>query len=170
MLSVTEARERILSHFQKTGTEKIPLIACANRVLAMDIISDSDFPLFDNSSMDGFAIRAEDSNSASLTTLQVVADIPAGFSPKLILKTGQAARIMTGAQMPQGANAVIPVEDINPHYDPHPSPLPNRERGHGLPQSISFQKKINIGYYIRPKGTDIKTGEVVLQSGRLLKP
>ncbi len=160
MLSVTEARERILSHFQKTGTEKIPLIACANRVLAMDIISDSDFPLFDNSAMDGFAIQAEDSNSASLTTLQVVADIPAGFSLKLILKSGQAARIMTGAQMPQGANAVIPVEDTNV----------NHLTDSNLPKSISFEKKINAGDYIRPKGTDIKIGEVVLQSGRLLKP
>jgi molybdopterin molybdotransferase len=164
MLSVQEARERILSHFQKTATEKIPLIACANRVLATDIISDLDFPLFDNSSMDGFAIRAEDSNSASSTMLQVVADIPAGSSPTIILKSGQAARIMTGAQIPQGANAVIPVEDV---IDPHPSPLP-LERG--LPESISFNKKINAGDYVRSKGTDIKSGEMVLKKGRILKP
>jgi molybdopterin molybdotransferase len=168
MLSVHEARERILSHFQTTGIEKIPLIACANRVLAIDIISDSDFPLFDNSSMDGFAIRAEDSNSASLTTLQVVADIPAGSSPKLILKQGQAARITTGAQIPQGANAVIPVEDITPHFDPHPNPLLARERE--LPKKISFNKKINAGDSVRPKGSDIRAGEIVLQKGRLLKP
>lgn len=161
MLSVTEARERILSHFQKTGTEKIPLIACANRILAIDILSDSDFPLFDNSSMDGFAIRAEDSNSASLTTLQVVADIPAGFSPKLILKTGEAARIMTGAQMPQGANAVIPVEDTNANY---------HEVGSKIPETISFNKKLNAGDYVRPKGSDINKGEVVLQKGRFIKP
>jgi molybdopterin molybdotransferase len=166
MLSVTEARGRMLSHFQKTATEKISLLACANRVLAMDVISDSDFPLFDNSSMDGFAIRAEDSNAASLTTLQVVADIPAGTSPKLILKTGQAARIMTGAQMPQGANAVIPVEDVT--SDPLPNPPP--KKGGEIPKTISFEKKINAGDYIRPKGTDIKTSQVVLQSGRLLKP
>jgi molybdopterin molybdotransferase len=164
MLSVQEARERILSHFQTTATEKIPLIACANRVLAIDIISDSDFPLFDNSSMDGFAIRAEDSNSASSTTLQVVADIPAGSSPTINLKSGEAARIMTGAQMPGGANAVIPVEDI----DPHPSPLPNKERG--LPEKISFSKKLNAGDYVRPKGSDIHVGEIVLQKGRVLKP
>jgi len=161
MLSVHEARERILSHFQKTGTEKIPLIACANRVLAIDIISDSDFPLFDNSSMDGFAIRAEDSNSASLTTLQVVADIPAGSSPKLILKQGQAARITTGAQIPQGANAVIPVEDVNANH---------HVVGSKIPESISFTKKINAGDSVRPKGSDIRAGEIVLQKGRELKP
>lgn len=161
MLSVNEARERILSHFQKTGTEKIPLSACANRVLARDIVSDSDFPLFDNSSMDGFAILAEDSNSASLTTLQVVADIPAGTSPKLILKTGQTARIMTGAQMPQGANAVIPVEDTNANH---------HEVGSNIPESISFTKKLNSGDYVRPKGSDIHIGELVLTKGRILKP
>ncbi|HCK65413.1 MAG TPA: hypothetical protein DHW49_04050 [Anaerolineae bacterium] len=161
MLSVNEARERILSHFQTTATEKIPLIACANRILATDIISDLDFPLFDNSSMDGFAIRAEDSNSASSTTLQVVADIPAGSSPTLTLKHGQAARIMTGAQMPKGANAVIPVEDIV-------NPLPKKERE--LPTSISFEKKLNAGDYVRPKGSDIKKGEIVLQKGRFIKP
>jgi molybdopterin molybdotransferase len=158
MLSVNEARERILSHFQTTATEKIPLIACANRILATDIISDLDFPLFDNSSMDGFAIRAEDSNSASSTTLQVVADIPAGSSPTVTLKHGQAARIMTGAQMPGGANAVIPVEDI---FDP----LSKK-----IPETISFEKKLNAGDYVRLKGSDIKKDEIVLQKGRFIKP
>lgn len=164
MLSVQEARERILSHFQPTATEKIPLGACSNRILALDVISDSDFPPFDNSSMDGFAIRAEDSNPASPTTLQVVADIPAGSSPTVTLQSGEAARIMTGAQMPRGANAVIPVEDI----DPHPSPLPKKERG--LPETISFNKKLNAGDYVRTKGSDIHAGEIVLQKGRALKP
>ncbi|NJN79000.1 MAG: hypothetical protein HC797_00145 [Anaerolineales bacterium] len=116
MLSVAEARERILSHFQITATEIIPLIATTNRVLATDISATADFPLFDNSSMDGFAIRAEDS-SASLTALRVVADIPAGVSPTVTLQPGQAARIMTGAQIPQGANAVIPVEDTNANHE-----------------------------------------------------
>lgn len=161
MLSVQEARERILSHFQKTATEKISLIACANRILAIDIISDADFPLFDNSSMDGFAIRAEDSNSASSTTLQVVADIPAGTSPTLILKKGEAARIMTGAQMPGGANAVIPVEDTNANHHQVDSKLP---------ETISFNKKLNAGDYVRTKGSDIHVGEIVLQKGRVLKP
>src|SRR5688572_14108216 len=160
MLSVNEARERILSHFQTTATETIPLIATANRVLAVDISSSIDFPLFDNSSMDGFAILAEDS-SASLNTLRVVADIPAGTSPKVTLKRGEAARITTGAQIPQGANAVIPVEDTN--FNHH-------EVGSAIPETISFEKKINAGENIRPKGTDILSGQVVLQKGRLLKP
>ncbi len=161
MLSVQEARERILSHFQPTATETIPLGACSNRILALDIISDSDFPPFDNSSMDGFAIRAEDSNPASPTTLQVVADIPAGSSPKLTLQSGQAARITTGAQLPQGANAVIPVEDTNANH---------HQVGSKIPPTISFHKKINAGDYVRRKGSDIHAGEIVLQKGRALKP
>ena len=160
MLSVNEARERILSHFQKTATESISLVASANRVLAVDIISDSDFPSFDNSSMDGFAIRAEDS-SASLTTLRVVADIPAGTSPTVTLKSGEAARITTGAQILQGSNAVIPVEDTN---------LNHHQVGSKIPETISFEKKIKAGENIRLKGTDIQSGQVVLQKGRLLKP
>ncbi|HQV63219.1 MAG TPA: molybdopterin molybdenumtransferase MoeA, partial [Anaerolineales bacterium] len=111
MLSVSEARERILSNFQATAKESLSLNECANRVLAADITAPYDLPLFNNSSMDGFAIRAADSPEAdaSRVTLSVVADIPAGSAPNVILAQGQAARIMTGAQVPEGADAVIPV-------------------------------------------------------------
>ncbi len=160
MLSVTEARERILSHFQTTATESIPLIACANRVLAIDIAATHDLPFFDNSAMDGFAIRSEDT-SASPLTLKVVADIPAGSTPKVTLKAGEAARIMTGAQLPAGANAVIPVEDTDFH---------NRNAGTSAPETVSFERKLQAGDNVRKRGTDIHTGEVVLKTGQTLKP
>jgi molybdopterin molybdotransferase len=160
MLSVSEARERILSNFQSTATETIPLIAASNRVLAADIRATNDFPLFDNSSMDGFALRAEDTNASSIT-LSVVTDIPAGTSPKVTLGPGQAARIMTGAQMPQGANAVIPVEDTD---------FASREAGTSAPKTVSFARKIKSGENVRPRGMDIRAGEIVLQKGRMLKP
>ncbi|MBE0671287.1 MAG: molybdopterin molybdotransferase MoeA [Anaerolineales bacterium] len=160
MLSVTEARERILSHFKTTATESIPLIACANRVLAADIASAHELPLFDNSGMDGFAIRAEDT-SASHITLKVVGDIPAGSTPNLTLKPGEAARIMTGAQLPEGANAVIPVEDTDFH---------NRKAGTSAPETVSFEKKIKAGENVRPRGMDIQAGEVVIKKGQTLKP
>src|SRR5215217_5924288 len=102
LLSVDEARERILSHFQPVKTETLPLGECLNRVLAQDIRAAEDLPLFDNSSMDGFAIRAADVTDAahaSPRSLRVVADIPAGTSPTVSLAEGEAARIMTGAQM-----------------------------------------------------------------------
>jgi molybdopterin molybdotransferase len=162
MLSVTEARERILSHFQVTAEENFPLIECAGRVLAEDITAAHDLPLFDNSSMDGFAIRAVDSlnAAASRLTLSVVADVPAGSAPTVTLAQGQAARIMTGAQLPKGADAVIPVEDTD---------FNSRDAGAAAPQTVSFSRVVNTGENVRPRGMDLHAGEVVLQKGRRLK-
>jgi molybdopterin molybdotransferase len=163
MLSVTEARERILSHFQATAEETLPLIECANRVLAVDITAPHDLPLFDNSSMDGFAIRSVDSSSAadaSRVTLSVVADIPAGSAPTVTLAQGQAARIMTGAQIPAGADAVIPVEDTDSN---------SLSAGSAAPQTVSFTKNVKTGKNIRARGTDLHKDDVVLQKGRILK-
>lgn len=158
MLSVNEARERILSNFQATGTETVSLIASVNRVLGMDIVADHDYPPFDNSAVDGFAFRADD---ASSLTLKVVADIPAGTSPSITLKSGEAARIMTGAEVPNGATAVIPVEDTD---------FKDHQAGTTAPQTVSFEKKPAAGANIRKRGMDILTGEVVLQKGRVVKP
>ena len=160
MLSVTEARERILSNFQTTAAESIPLIASANRVLAIDVSAAQDFPLFDNSAMDGFAIRSEDT-STSRVSLKVVADIPAGSTPKVTLQPGEAARIMTGAQVPAGANAVIPVEDTDFH---------NHAAGTTAPEVISFERPVKAGENIRTRGMDIHAGEIVLKKGQTLKP
>ncbi|HET7143343.1 MAG TPA: gephyrin-like molybdotransferase Glp [Anaerolineales bacterium] len=163
MLSVTEARERILAHFQPTPEEILPLIKCANRVLAVDIAAPHDLPLFDNSSMDGFAIRAEDSAKAaadSSLTLSVVADIPAGSAPTATLANGQAARIMTGAQLPHGADAVIPVEDTD---------FNSRDAGTAAPRTISFTRSVKAGENVRTRGMDLKIGDIVLQKGRKLK-
>jgi molybdopterin molybdotransferase len=164
MLSVSEARERILSRFQPVGTESLPLIACANRVLAVDIAAETDLPLFDNSSMDGFALQSADTSPAatgSRVTLRVVADIPAGASPKVTLAKGEAARITTGAQMPDGADAVIPVEDTDFNY---------RQPGLPKPKTISFSRQVKTGENIRPRGTDMHAGDFVLYKGHTLRP
>ena len=163
MYSVTEARERILSHFQSTPQESIPLIECANRVLAADISAAHDLPPFDNSSMDGFAIRSADSANAAAqgVTLKVVADIPAGSVPTVTLTAGEAARIMTGAQLPKGADAVIPVEDTDFHV---------RDAGTVAPQTVSFSRIVKAGENVRTRGMDLLAGDVVLQKGRRLKP
>src|SRR6185503_4798042 len=116
LLSVDQARERILSHFQTVTTETLPLAGSSHRVLAQDIVAANDLPPFDNSSMDGFAIRAGDVAEATVDSprsLRVIADIPAGSHPTISLAPGEAARIMTGAPIPTGADAVIPVEDTN---------------------------------------------------------
>ncbi|HSO10817.1 MAG TPA: gephyrin-like molybdotransferase Glp [Anaerolineales bacterium] len=164
MLSVQQARERILFQFNPVGTESIPLAACVNRVLGVNIIAAEDLPLFDNSSMDGFAIQAADTSNAapaSRVTLRVVADIPAGSTPMISLAIGQAARIMTGAQMPDGADAVIPVEDID---------FNDRSPGTPAPATISIEKVIKNGDNVRRRGMDVRAGDAVLKKGNILKP
>jgi len=163
MLSVTEARKRILSHFDPLATETVPLIDCTGRVLAADIAAAHEFPLFDNSSMDGFAIHSADSTTAaaSRVTLRVVADIPAGSAPKVALTEGEAARIMTGAQLPDGADAVIPVEDTD--FD-------SRAAGAPAPKTVSFDRTVKMGENVRRRGMDLHAGDIVLKKGRILKP
>lgn len=93
LLSVDEARTRILTHFQPIGAETLPLAKCARRVLAVEIRANHDLPSFDNSSMDGFAVIAADlveAAPASPRALDVVADIPAGTHPEATLLPGQA--------------------------------------------------------------------------------
>ena len=162
LLSVQEAQERILSRFKPVETETIPLSSSAGRVLAADIVS-SDFPPFDNSSVDGFAVIASDlvnAGAASPLTLKVIADIPAGSSSNVKLTHGQAARIMTGAPTPQGADAIVMVEDTD---------FNNRSPGSSPPETVSVFKSVQAGENIRRRGTDIKLGHKVLFSGSRLR-
>jgi molybdopterin molybdotransferase len=164
LLSVDQARERILSHFQSVTTETLPLAGCSKRVLAQDIAAANDLPPFDNSSMDGFAVRAEDVSKATVDSprsLRVVADIPAGSHPTISLASGEAARIMTGAPVPAGADAVIPVEDTN---------FNDRDAGTPAPDDVQILRSSKRGWNIRPRGMDIRSGELVLHKGRILKP
>ena len=164
LLSVNKARERILPHFQPVTTETLPLAGSSNRVLAQDIAATSDLPPFDNSSMDGFAVRAADvidAAAGSPRNLRVVADIPAGSHPTISLAPDEAARIMTGASIPDGADAVVPVEDTN--FD-------NRDAGTLAPDEVQIFKSAKSGANVRPRGMDLRAGEVVLNKGRILKP
>ncbi|MEW6287934.1 MAG: gephyrin-like molybdotransferase Glp [Chloroflexota bacterium] len=164
LLSVDEARERILARLTPVGTETLPLTACTHRVLATDIAAANDLPPFDNSSMDGFALRAADTATAapaSPVTLRVVADIPAGSTPTISLAPGQAARIMTGAPLPAGADAVIPVEDTDFH---------DRSPGTATPATITIEKAVKPGENVRPRGMDLRSGDVALQKGAALQP
>jgi molybdopterin molybdotransferase len=164
LLSVDQARERILSQLQPVTTEIRKLTDCANRVLAENIVASTDLPPFDNSSMDGFAVRAADvanATDASPLRLNVVADIPAGSAPTVSLTPGQAARIMTGAQMPAGANAVVPVEETD---------FTTRNAGSVAPKGVQIFKAAKPGANIRTRGMDMKAGEIVLEKGRRLQP
>jgi len=162
MLSVQAAQERIHSHFKPVEAETLPLVQCAGRVLATYILS-SDLPPFDNSSMDGFAVKAHDladATTASPRTLRVVADIPAGFTSDIPIAHGQAARIMTGAPLPKGADAVIMVEDTD---------FNNRHAGTSAPKEIQAYKSISTGENVRTRGMDVKTGHKVLFEGHKLR-
>ena len=148
-MSVEEAQQRILSIFQPVEIETIPVTQSAGRILAEDICAPGDLPPFDNSSMDGFAVRSADVESAaqdSPVLLNIVADIPAGSISEVVIQPGQAARIMTGAPLPDGADAVIPVEDTDfspalaadlPVYPPS--------------SQVSIYQKTRPGTYIRPR-------------------
>jgi len=162
MLSVQAAQERIHSHFKPVETETLSLAQCAGRVLAADILS-SDLPPFDNSSVDGFAVKAHDlaeATAASPRTLNVVADIPAGFTSDVAIAHGQAARIMTGAPLPKGADAVIMVEDTD---------FNDRHAGTPAPKQVKAFKGVSIGENVRTRGMDVKTGHRVLFSGHKLR-
>jgi len=166
MLSVHEARQRILSQFSPLESESVPLEQAAGRVLAEEVAAHFDLPPFDNSSVDGFAIRAAELAGAERNhpvRLPVIGDIPAGMQPTFTLEGGQAARIMTGAPLPPGADAVVMVEDTDCHE--HGARL----AGAAVPENVSIYRGLRVGENVRRRGSDLKTGQVVLLPGRLLR-
>jgi molybdopterin molybdotransferase len=109
MLLPQEADRRILSQtqpFTTADTEIIPLAQCQGRILAAPITSNLDFPHWDNSAMDGYAVRFEDVQTPPVT-LTIVESIPAGIAPQVTLQPGQAARILTGSMLPAGADTIV---------------------------------------------------------------
>lgn len=163
MLSVTEAHQRLLAALSATEAQLLPLGQVAGLALAADVAAPEDSPRFANSSMDGFALRATDVAAATQSapaSLKVIADIPAGIVSDIHLETGQAARIMTGAAMPPGADAVIPVEDtdVPPPYTDAP-----------LPSAVQVMRSLESGAYVRPQGEDFASGDVLLQVGTRLR-
>ncbi len=163
MLSVSAARARILTIFEPVETINLPLSYTAGRVLAGDIAAKTDFPLFDNSSVDGFAVQVSDvagAEPASPCTLEVVADIHAGSISNICIKPGECARIMTGAPLPQGAEAVVMVEDTDFNV---------RTAGTPAPQTIAVFKPVHPGENIRRRGDDLHSGDKVLSTGTRLR-
>ena len=159
MLSVSEARERILSVFQPVEKETIPLDRCAGRVLAENIFASTDLPLFDNSSVDGFALITAELDSTP-KVLRVVADIRAGNSNSICIRSGECARIMTGAALPSGADAVVMVEDTD---------FQERNPGSPAPAQVSIHKKPHPGENIRRRGDDVVKGDLTLQGSLRLR-
>lgn len=164
LISVREAQEHIIQRLIPVGLITADLFACAGKVLGEDIFSDQDHPIFDTASMDGYAIRGRDTSGATSNNpikLDVIGDIPAGSSPDVHIGPFKAARIMTGAPVPTGADVVVPQEWTNVNTDQPGSPLP---------AFIEVKQPLKPGSYIRPRGQDLQAGQKVLQAGKRLQP
>ena len=164
MLSVEEARQQLLQALPVVETEQAPLEAAYGRVLAEGIKADLDSPPFSNSSMDGFAVQARDVQAAQEDNgveLAVVGDIPAGRPSSAALKSGQAMRIMTGAPMPAGADAVIPVEDTDADGRGTDAPLPDH---------VQIRRAVQAGAYVRVQAEDYRAGDLLVLPGRRVRP
>jgi len=152
MLTYDEALARILAQVAPLPAAEIALENALGLTLAEDIISPLSLPPFANSSMDGFAVRSADLQKPP-TMLPIAGDIPAGALSAPTLLPGTALRIMTGAPLPPGADAVVPIEETETY-----------------PDGITFQTAPPPGDCIRPTGEDVAAGSVVLTAGTLLRP
>lgn len=164
LISVQESLERILTAFSPVETEAVPLREAYGRVLSRPVTAPFDFPPFTNSSMDGFAVIAADTLPASMDKpvwLRTVADIPAGSHFDGSIRPGEAARIMTGAPLPEGADAVVPVESTH---------IGARFDGSAMPEKVGILQPVSPGDNVRPRGQDVRAGAPVLSAGTALRP
>ncbi len=164
LMPIREAQLSILSVIKGIKTESCVPEEAYGRVLEEEIRSPLRLPPFANSSMDGFAVHSDELAGAlptSAVRLPVVMDIPAGFSQEYTLPPGNAARILTGAPLPHGADAVIPVEDTDQF---------SSLREEALPETVACFASVKPGANCRPAGEDVELGQVVLSRGRVLQP
>ena len=156
MISVEEARAYILKHFKPLEPEAAPILQALDRALAEDIVSGLNLPPFANSAMDGYAVRAEDIRAATTdhpVTLRVIADLAAGYMPSATVEAGTAIRIMTGAIVPPGADAVVRFEETSEAVGLKAT---GRNSDH-----VEVLHAVERGTNVRPAGEDIRDGEVV---------
>jgi molybdopterin molybdotransferase len=151
MPTFEEARVLILRSAAPLGDEVVGLADSLGRVLATDQVSAWDLPMWDNSAMDGYAVRAQDCSVGSI--LQVHGFLPAGRAAELSLVAGSAARILTGAPIPSGADCVVPFESTEVHGD-----------------SVRLLVQPVTGAHIRKQGSDLHAGDCILNAGTLVGP
>ncbi len=156
MIAVEEAQRILLTSVERLGEEHVELLDALGRVLAEDIVAPEQILPWDNSAMDGYALRAEDTRGVSEAhpvVLRLAGTVAAGRIFEGILEKGQALRIMTGAPMPPGADAVIRQEDTQ-----------------ASDQGISILQEVRPGQNVRYAGEDVKAGEQILQAGTVCRP
>lgn len=156
MVPYEEAVGRVLEQIRPLPPVSMPLRDARGLALAESIVSPHDVPGFDNSAMDGYAIVASDTAPASSdrpAVLRLIDDLPAGSAPTVTVTTGTAAKIMTGAPVPPGADAVVPWEDTEP-----------RDRAVAVLVPVAPRK------HVRPRGEDVRAGSQVVAAGTVLRP
>ncbi len=156
MISTDDALRIVLEAVAPLGVERVPLLDALGRVLAEDIRSLRDIPGFDNSAMDGYAVRAADIATASEAhpvRLKVIETVPAGRMPERQVGPGECARTMTGAPIAPGADAIVQVE---------------RTRGEG--STVEILAPAEAKSFVRPRGEDLRAGESVMSPGKMLSP
>jgi molybdopterin molybdotransferase len=155
--SLEEHRAAILAAVTPADPVRLPLPECLGLVLCEDVTSLVDLPGFDNSAMDGYAVRAVDVAAAhpdlpsSAVRLPVVAEVAAGGVATRSVGSGEAVRIMTGAMLPEGADAIVKVEDTD-----------------GGTETVQILAGAPAGTSVRPTGEDVKQGQVVLEVGMVV--
>jgi molybdopterin molybdotransferase len=157
MLRYEEALSKILNSIEVLPACNVYILDAIGLVSACDIYSSEDIPSFDNSAMDGYAVRADDTYNANKNNpviLNVIDKIPAGYTSDFILSARQAVKILTGAKIPRGADAVVILEDTEAVDD----------------KTIKVFKEVKRGDNIRLKGEDVKSGDLIINSGRVLTP
>ncbi|MBI2831205.1 MAG: molybdopterin molybdotransferase MoeA [Chloroflexi bacterium] len=161
MITVEEALDKVLGYVNVLEAEEKPVLESLAQVLAEDVYSDIDIPPLDNSAMDGYAVLSEDTRGASKKSpriLKVIDTVAAGSIPQKRVKTGTAIRIMTGAPMPDGADAVVPFEDTDEKQRQSPA------------AEIGILRETPADCNIRRKGEDIARGSLVLSKGMVIRP
>ena len=156
MISVEKALKIILANSQLLALEKVNILDARARVIGEDIFATRNIPSADNSAMDGYAVRYAETKGVSKTRplqLQVIEEIPAGKIPQKKLKKGEASRIMTGAIIPLGADAVVRQEDTQ-----------------RIGKVVEIYAAVEKGRDIRFSGEDVKKGELVISRGSIIGP
>lgn len=166
MISVEEARERILAFFERLPVERRALREALGQVVGADVVAPFSIPPLDNTAMDGYAVRASDTTGAaeaSPVTLRVVADLAAGYVPDTPVGPGEAVRIMTGAPMPPGADAIVPFEETD-------EPLRGINQAPHRSGYVQVFKAAEVSANVRFRGEDVHEGQTVISAGRVIRP
>jgi molybdopterin molybdotransferase len=166
MLNVEEALQKILAEVNVLEAETVPIMEALGQVLAEDIVSNINVPPLDNSAMDGFAVRSQDTRGASPKTpitLKVTDTVLAGGISKKGVLPGTAIRIMTGAPIPSGADSIVQFEDTDDQKNKDASS--NQRSG-----QVSIFAETKPGQNIRLAGEDIAKGKTTLKKGIVIRP